>query len=216
MRNKVLFAIIPICIILGIGWYAKDRFYPQKQIVGEKTLCDGDIIFQESTSSQCIAVQRATRSKYSHCGIIYIKGNKTYVYEAIQPVKVTPFDEWIQRGKRNHYVVKRLKKAEQFLTKEALTKMKEESEKFMGKNYDLTFEWSDDKIYCSELIWKIYKRALNIEVGKLQKLKDMDLTSTLVKEKLEERYGDNIPLDETVISPAAIFDSKLLEEIFSN
>src|SRR5437867_163185 len=26
--------------------------------------------------------------------------------------------------------------------------------------YDLTFEWSDDKIYCSELVWKVYERAL--------------------------------------------------------
>ena len=49
--------------------------------------------------------------------------------------------------------------------------MKNEGEKFKGKNYDLTFEWSDDKIYCSELIWKIYKRSTGIEIwieGSLQ------------------------------------------------
>ena len=88
--------------------------------------------------------------------------------------------------------------------------MKEIGNKFKGKNYDLTFEWSDDKIYCSELIWKIYKRATGFEVGKLEKLSDFDLTNAAVKAKMKERYGTKIPLNETVISPAAIFDSENL------
>ena len=86
----------------------------------------------------------------------------------------------------------------------------------MGKNYDLTFEWSDDKIYCSELIWKIYKRATGIEIGKLEKLSKFNLTNEAVKKKIKERYGDKIPMDEIVISPAAIFDSELLETVTSN
>ncbi len=67
------------------------------------------------------------------------------------------------------------------MTTETLQKIKQEGEKFKGKNYDLTFEWSDDKIYCSELIWKIYQRATGIEIGKLQKLGDFDLTNEAVK-----------------------------------
>ena len=48
---------------------------------------EGDLIFQTSTSAQSKAIQAATRSKYSHCGIIYKEGNNYYVYEAVQPVK---------------------------------------------------------------------------------------------------------------------------------
>ena len=102
------------------------------------------------------------------------------------------------------------------LTPAALAKMREVAESFKGKSYDLTFEWSDDKIYCSELIWKVYQRATGIEVGKLQKLRDFDLTNPAVKAKMRERYGDNIPINETVISPAAIFDSELLMTVKSN
>ena len=138
-----------------------------------------------------------------------------YVFEAIQPVKTTPLDKWIARGKNGHYVVKRLKNADKILTAEALERMKQEGEKFKGKNYDLTFEWSDEKIYCSELIWKIYQRATGIEIGKLEKLSDFDLTSEVVKEKMKERYGDKIPMDEIVISPAEIFDSELLMTVKS-
>ncbi len=174
---------------------------------------DGDIIFQESQSSQCKAVQMATKSRYSHCGIIFTMNGEYYVYEAVQPVTVTPFKNWIARGKNNHYVVKRLKNSESILTNENLQKMKNEGAKFYGKDYDLTFQWSDENIYCSELVWKIYKRALNIEVGNLQKLGDFDLSSDIVKTKLRERYGENIPFDEKVISPESIFECDLLETI---
>ena len=44
----------------------------------------------------------------------------------------------------------------------------------------------------------------------VQKLESFDLTHETVKAKMKERYGDNIPLDEIVISPAQMFDSELL------
>lgn len=177
---------------------------------------DGDLIFQTSTSSQSKAIQAATRSKYSHCGLIYKEGNEYYVYEAVQPVKRTPLASWIARGQGGKYVIKRLKNAGQLLTPAVLAKMKQVRDQFKGKDYDGTFEWTDEKIYCSELIWKIYKRAAGIEIGKLQRLRDFDLTSEAVKKKMKERYGSKIPTDEPVISPAAIFNSELLVTVKAN
>lgn len=177
---------------------------------------DGDLIFQTSLSSQSEAIQLATQSTYSHCGIIYKYGQEYLVFEAVQPVKQTPLYRWIARGQAGKYVVKRLKNADEVLTPEALAKMKTIGEGFNGKDYDLTFEWSDDKIYCSELIWKVYQRATGIEIGKLEQLRDFDLTHELVKQKMKVRYGNKIPLDETVISPAAIFDSELLITVTAN
>lgn len=177
---------------------------------------EGDLIFQTSRSSQSEAIQLATKSTYSHCGIIYKYGSDYLVLEAVQPVKLTPLDRWIARGQAAKYVVKRLKNADEVLTPEALAKMKTIGEEFNGKNYDLTFEWSDDKIYCSELIWKVYQRATGIEIGKLEQLRDFDLTPKVVKQKMKARYGNKIPLDETVISPAAIFDSELLITVSAN
>ena len=94
--------------------------------------------------------------------------------------------------------------------------MKSVGASFNGKDYDLYFEWSDDKIYCSELVWKIYKRAVGIEIGKLKTLNEFDLSNPLVKNKLRERYGNNIPLNELVISPGDMFESDLLETVSSN
>ena len=182
----------------------------------ESEIQNGDLIFQTSLSEQSKAIQLATKSEFSHCGIIFKEGNDYYVFEAIQPVKSTPLDKWIARGKNGEYVIKRLKNAEQVLTPTTISKMKQVGDEFRGKNYDLTFEWSDDKIYCSELIWKIYQRATGIEIGNLEKLSDFDLTSDAVKKKMNERYGNKIPLNEIVISPASIFNSELLVAVKSN
>lgn len=176
---------------------------------------NGDIIFQTSKSSQSQAIQIATKSKYSHMGIIYESDGQFLVFEAVQPVKLTPLNDWVNRGENGHYVIKRLNNADQILTSAVLTKMKEIGKQFKGKDYDIYFEWSDDKIYCSELVWKIYKQATGIEIGELEQLSDFDLTNEVVRAKMKERYGDNIPLDEKVISPAAMYESdklKLIEE----
>ena len=226
MRKSII-----IIGLLGLtvfsGFYAKRNFYdPKNRLENAKTqvnkladqdeIKDGDLIFQTSLSGQSKAIQLATKSQYSHCGLIYKNGNDFYVFEAIQPVKLTPLDKWIARGKDGKYVIKRLKNADQVLTSATLTKMKQIGDQFKGKDYDMTFEWSDDKIYCSELIWKIYQRATGIEIGKLEKLSDFDLTNKAVKEKMKERYGNKIPTEEIVISPISIFDSELLKTIESN
>lgn len=120
----------------------------------EKVLRDGDLIFQTSLSGQSRAIQEATGSKYSHCGIIYRDGCDYFVYEAVQPVKSTPLAQWIARGKGGHYVVKRLAGADSLLTERNIAAMRREAARFAGRDYDLTFGWSDDRLYCSELIWK--------------------------------------------------------------
>lgn len=41
--------------------------------------------------------------------IIYRKGNGLFDYEAVQPLKLTPLNGWINRGDKGHYVAIRLK-----------------------------------------------------------------------------------------------------------
>lgn len=177
---------------------------------------EGDLIFQTSLSAQSKAIQLATKSKYSHCGIIFKNRGEYYVLEAISNVKLTPLKQWIARGQGKDFVIKRLKNADQVLNPATLVKMKSAGQYFSGKAYDLTFEWSDDKIYCSELIWKIYQQATGLQIGKLEKLRDFDLTNDLVRKKMKSRYGTHIPWNETVISPASIFESKLLKTVNLN
>ncbi|MCX8673812.1 YiiX family permuted papain-like enzyme [Gilliamella sp. B3023] len=169
---------------------------------------DGDIIFQSSQSNQSKAIEQATKSPYSHMGIIFIKNGKPYVFEAASKVVYTPFDKWVNRGKNREYIIKRLK--DHTLSQKEIAKLKRVAHSFENKPYDIWFGWDDKYIYCSELVWKIYNKALNLKIGQLQRIKDFNLSAPAVKQKLTERYGDKIPYQETVISPVAIFNSPLL------
>jgi len=213
MPKILLLVLLGLVTSLSIISYQKINPIKEENI---QKIQSGDIIFHVSLSGQGKAIQLATKSKYTHCGIIYEENGQFWVYEAIQPVQKTPLKEWIQRGDKQHYVIKRLKNASQILTPDILKQMKEYGQAFQGKNYDIYFSWTDERIYCSELVWKIYHKITGIQIGKLQKLREFDLTSSEVKQKMKERYGNNIPLDESVISPASIFHSELLTTVISN
>lgn len=220
--KKILFPLITLLISFGCALFVSIKVFPNNPFTGngqEKTIPskfkDGDIIFQASESKQCEAVRIATNSKFSHCGIIYDINGKWFVFEAVQPVKLTPLEDWINHGKDSKYLVKRLKN-DTVLKPEVLQKMKDYSQQFDGKEYDAYFEWADNRIYCSELIWKIYKNAAGIELSKLKELKDFNLIDTRVQKILRERYGNEIPLQEKVVAPSDLAASNLLKTVIDN
>ena len=193
MKKLFPILVIGLLVLSGCGDSLADQ------------LRDGDIIFHTSRSAQSIAIQKATHSKYSHMGNIFLRDGDPYVYEAVKTVQYTPVSKWVARGDGGHYVVKRLREADWIFTPESIAKLQSVANGFQGKPYDLTFEWSDNRIYCSELVWKIYERGFGIRIGRLQTLREFDLSDPIVKAKMKERYGNNIPLEETVISPGEMF-----------
>ncbi|ELK6657985.1 TPA: YiiX family permuted papain-like enzyme [Citrobacter freundii] len=170
----------------------------------------GEIIFQISRSSQSKAMQLATHSSYSHIGMIVIRNHNPYVFEAVGPVVYTPLSRWIARGKDGQYIFRRVSGG---LASQQQQNLAQTAKRYLGKPYDLAFSWTDERQYCSEMVWKVYQNALGIRIGKRQKLKEFDLNQPVVRAKLKERYGKNIPLTETVISPQAVFDAPQLETV---
>ena len=166
---------------------------------------DGDIIFQTSRSAQSLAIQRATHSPYSHMGLVLHRDGRPFVLEAVATVRYTPLAEWIDRGVGRHFVVKRLRDALLVLTPARLGRLRRAAEHLRGRPYDPLFRWSDDHLYCSELVWKVYTRGLGVEVGALQQLREFDLGAPEVRAQVDRRYGGRAPLGEPVISPAAMF-----------
>ncbi len=225
-KLKFYFLILVGILFLSAVFYILRKRYEGRQrfaIAAEKVktltennkIRDGDIIFQTSISKQSKAIAMATHSQYTHCGIIFsfdTGTSKYYVIEAAAKVKWTPLDKWIAKGQGDHFVVKRVE-ADPAISLEMFGTLRTICQSYIGRDYDPYFSWSDDKIYCSELVWKAYHKLNNLELGKLQLLKDFDLSDEVVKDKLEERYGNKIPLTDTVISPASIFNCSLLKEV---
>ena len=84
----------------------------------------------------------------------------------------------------------------------------------IGKNYDARFQWGDDKLYCSELVWKIYQHA-GVELCKPRQFRDYDLEKPSVQKIINARYGgmEKIPLNEMVVAPSDLASSGQLVTI---
>ncbi len=184
-------------------------------VPGESLLREGDVIFHESLSPQAKAIRLATGSRYTHVGILFRHGGSFAVFEAVQPVKVTPLRDFIRRGRDGHYVIKRLRNYDSVMSAALIDRMKQMGRSWLGKNYDWYFEWSDRRIYCTELVWKLYERAAGVRVGKLSRLGDHDLSHPYVRKILRRRYGSRIPLNEKVITPRAMFEAENLVTVIS-
>lgn len=169
---------------------------------------DGDIIFQATAGERGKAIQLATKSTYNHCGILFNENGKWMVYEAVQPVKKTTLSDFNRRGQGT---VMRLKNPP--LKPADVEKLKAVFKGYEHKNYDDAFNWSDDRIYCSELVYKLYDKGLNIKLCEPRKLKDFDLSNPLVKAQLNLQYGNHIPLEEPMVAPGDISGSALLEAV---
>jgi hypothetical protein len=175
------------------------------------SLRDGDLVFQESRSSQSAAVALATGSRLTHMGVVLLDGGRPMVLEAVEPVRLTPFDAWRRRGAGGRVQVRRLDDADARLTPEAVARLRGLGRSWLGRHYDLTFRWDDDRLYCSELAWKLYDRVLGVKLGRRQRAGDLALGSPEVQRKLRERYGPGrFDPAETVVTPQAIFEDPRL------
>lgn len=173
---------------------------------------DGDIIFQTSKSAQSKMIQQVTGSNLSHCGIIFFRNNKPFVFEAVNPVKITSLDHWIARGVNGKYKVVRLKYVLQDNHKKIMMNY---AKKQLGKSYDSKFEWSENKMYCSELVWKIYN-STGYTLSNPKTFSDYNLSSNLIKNEIKKRYGSTINPKEKIVTPSDLYNSSIVRTVYSN
>ena len=179
---------------------------------GRDDIREGDILFQDIGGGQSDAIALATKCKWTHVGIACQDGGQWMVYEAVGPVKKTPLDDWIDQGD-GHYVVKRWTASAEKLDPAAIDKLRGSATPYMGRAYDWQFMWSDEKIYCSELVWKMYAEGLGVRLCEPKPLKDYALDSELVRRTMAQRYGSAPPLDEPMVAPATLFECPMLTTV---
>lgn len=200
--SLLLSAVAIAAAVVAVGWLPALNG-PWKKSAGPSDLSDGDILFQDIGGGQSDAIALATQCHWTHVGIAFRDNGKWMVYEAVGPVKKTPLSEWIGQG-HGHYVVKRWNERAK-LDAATVAKLKAAATPYMGRAYDWQFLWSDEKIYCSELVWKMYEEGLGVRLCEPKALKDWHLNSDLVQRTMKERYGSALPLDEPMVAPATLF-----------
>ncbi|MBL7689379.1 MAG: hypothetical protein JNJ49_15185 [Bdellovibrionaceae bacterium] len=171
---------------------------------------NGDLIFHQSKSRQAAAILEATGSPWSHVGMLFQKGKDWYVVEAIQPVRITPLPTFVARGRDNSYRVYRVRG----ITESEVVALEDAIVPHLGKNYDIFFEWSDDTIYCSELVYKTLFAATGKEIGLIQKFSDLNLNGPLIQELIRQRYkdtGKTFNPNEPIVTPVSQLEDSDLD-----
>jgi len=169
----------------------------------------GDIIFQSLSGSELGAViESATKSPYSHCGIVTKQGDAWMVLEAIGPVQEIPLAYWILRGKNMKYDVYRLD--DRYQAK--IPNIIENARSYLGRPYDIQYQFDDDKIYCSELIFKAFKKATTEDLGKVVKLGALDWKDH--EEFIRRITGGDLPLNRLMITPADLARASQLHNVY--
>lgn len=167
----------------------------------EKKLLEGDVIFIQSQTEQAVAIAEGTASVWTHVGMIVKKNGAWHVAEAVGPLQINSLKSFIGRSKNNSYKVMRFK----YFTPKMIPMFYVNLYKY-NQPYDIFFEFSDERIYCSELVYKVMKNVTGHPIGQLQKVGDLKLDGPYVKRLIEERLtaiGKELNLEEPIITPHA-------------
>jgi len=174
----------------------------------EPGLQPGDLVFETSTSSQSAAIQWASRSPWSHVGIVETTKAGPVVLEALGRVTRTPWKAWKARALRGGEILVLRPRG---LSAEQRAAAVREARTFLGRRYDPRFGWGDDRIYCSELVVKAYERAAGISLGRRERLGD--LRTLGIETAMAERWGGKVPRDLVLVTPASIAEDARLERV---
>ena len=186
----------------------------------------GDLIFQTSNSNQSYAIMWASKSLYSHVGVIEIEGNKKYVIEAISKVSRTPLTEWIQRGRLGLYSLYRYQNLDEKKRQDIVSRAKT----YFNRKYDIYFTSKNEELYCSELVDLAFEKT-GLPIGKTQKVKELDVDNVLVKKLVEQRWRKHpvcksgvdkfedcwsLILEDELTTPASLAADNRVVQVWSN
>lgn len=171
---------------------------------------EGDVVFQSLPHNPLIdAIEGATESPFSHCGILHRSGSAWLVIEAIGPVKESPLDAWIAQGREHHYTAFRLH--EKYRAK--IPEFVKAAQSYEGRPYDIHYDMDDVAIYCSELIYKSFQRVTGEEMGRLQMLGQLKWLPHA--EVIKQIEGGKLPLERKMITPRNLSEATQLEKVYS-
>lgn len=184
--KKFIFAV-------AIALVSMVLFAGRNNSIDPSQIQEGDIVFIESQSAQAPYIKAGTMSRWTHCGIVVDTPHGLQVLEASKTVRLTPYDKFVGRAKNGNCCVKRPQQG---------IAGKIDYGKYLGMPYDLQFTFNNGKMYCSELVWLIY-RDNGIELCKPRKVSDYIFANIpKVKEVMKKR---GITQEQYVVAPSDLY-----------
>jgi Permuted papain-like amidase enzyme, YaeF/YiiX, C92 family len=199
MRIKLLITFL----ILHLTACAEEAYQPQH--------CD--VVFQSLPNPFGMdlvdMIEGATGSPYSHCGMVIAEQGQWKVIEAIGPVQIIPLAQWQTRGRGKKLWAYRLKDDQKKNIPQVIAAMKLD----LGKPYDPRYRLDSEAIYCSELIYRGWKKATNETLGKTVTLQELHW-QPYQKIIVAIERTTVIPLDREIITPRDLALASQLEPVW--
>lgn len=175
----------------------------------EYAVQEGDILFQPLPHGALVdAIEGVSLSSYSHCGIVVRESGEWFVLEAIGPVRTTRLGDWIRRGRGGSFDAYRLESALQQRVPEIL----KSARTYLGRPYDMHYDFDDDRIYCSELVFKAVRTATGVSLGKVERLGDLNWQPHEAFIRSIEGY---VPKTREMITPRSLSEAPELTLVYS-
>ena len=175
---------------------------------------DGDLVFQALPLNVDLiqAIEGITQSHYSHVGVLHRRKGKWTVIEACAPgVIYTPFEKWKTIGRNERWAAYRLKLQYRPLIPKFLRNLHSHA----GKPYDFKYEFTDDKLYCSELVFHAWEKTSNKAIGRRENILTLNWKPYLAT---IEKYNQG-PLPTSgrmLISPRSLSRARQLERVYNH
>lgn len=176
----------------------------------------GDVLLQPRDCWSCSLIEEQENSIYSHMGMIIEVEPELKVLDALGTVKIQSYEAFNKGTQKDQKIaVLRLNR------EDAVQHMQDTKEQFLdyylrmfdGLKYDHDFIWNNldedgyEKLYCSELITKLYIGYLGIDVGTRRMKFDKNRDQWI-------RYFHGNPPDGKIGNSPAVFEqSPLFHEV---
>jgi hypothetical protein len=152
---------IRYCLLLMVFLGCCELPCYSQQSLFASLLKEGDIVFQQLDGGELgRAIDKVTEGyggeDYNHCGLVININDTLQVIEAIgKKVRLTAIAEFEARCSAAHLLIGRLRPPYRHL----IGNIENVATKQLGIPYDDFFEMNNGKLYCSELIYEVFKEA---------------------------------------------------------
>ena len=208
--SKTRRAILGILLIVLLALIGRTLLLPAWRYSSYRPQ-EGDIIFQSLPPVGLVKmIEGVTQSPFSHCGVVVNRGGRWKVAESIGSVHDTSLLAWVSRGRGARFCVYRLRP--EFRTH--VPAFVKALDTYAGRPYDFDFQMDDSCLYCSELVFKAFRDASGIELGKLMRLGDLNWKP--FEQQMRDYNGGDLPLDRVMITPRHLSEADQLEKVFAS